>query len=316
MISSNKCSSCKERFSASYKPIGIYSDCGHLHHLTPQCYSTYCAQCNGQYRGSLIEPKNVKYYKGYIDVLSVKRKPVKFSLVDRLRGIWRLCKTFPIIIGLYWRLAFGSINMEYLFWLNNWLVQLFDINIYCSELSRARLCDSSYKRVLICNHTNYHDLLVVGSLLSPKNFFGFVASNVINTLSFGRAITRIVPNIIIEDKSPNKSNYERICEYWEKYPNESRLMICPEGMLTHYKTICKFRTTAFKLGYPIQPIVIKYSQNIFDLLNWDIWCYPYIDAEVIVMEPVKTDGSNKSIESIRKSMAKTGGFALSDVINK
>lgn len=310
MISSSKCQSCNERFSASYKPIGFYTDCGHLHHATSQCYSTYCIQCDGKYSGPIIESTN-------INAMSVKRKPVRFALTDRLRGLWRLCKTFPVIVGLYWRLWFDAIDMEYLFWLNNWLVKLFNINVYCSELSRARLCDSSYKRVLICNHTNYHDLLVVSSLLSPTNFFGFVASNVINTLSFGRAITKTVPNIIIEEKSPGESNFRRIRDYWAKYPNESRLMICPEGMLTHGKTICKFRSSAFKLGYPVQPIVIKYTQsNIFDLLNWDIWCYPKIDVEVVVMETVETDGSTKSIESIRKSMAEAGGFELSNVTNR
>ena len=93
-------------------------------------------------------------------------------------------------------------------------------------------------------------------------------------------------------------------------------MICPEGMLTQHKTICKFRSTAFKLGYPVQPIVLKYRQNVFDLINFDIWCFKKINVEVTVLDPIDTDGSEKSIESIRQTMAKVGGFYLSEVINE
>jgi len=321
MISSNKCQSCQERFSVSYKPIGFYAECGHLNHATLECLTTHCVQCDGKYSGPLLNSQtinsaSIKNYQNHINITSIKRNPVKLTWFDRFNGVWRLCKSLPVLIGLYWRLAFGTFDMEYLFWLNNWLLKLLNINVYYSQKSQKRLTDSSYKRVVICNHTNYHDLLVVGSLLSPKNFFGFVASNQINKLSFGRAITQIVPNIILENKLAGESNYERIREYWTKYPHESRLMICPEGMLTHSKTICRFRSTAFKLGYPVQPVVIKYKQNIFDLLDWDIWCYPAIDAEVIVLEPVDTDGSDKSIESIRQLMARVGDFTLSNVINR
>jgi hypothetical protein len=87
-------------------------------------------------------------------------------------------------------------------------------------------------------------------------------------------------------------------------------------MLTHHKTICKFRTTAFKLGYPVQPVILKYRQNIFDLLNFDMWCFRKINVDVTVLNPIDTDGSNESIESIRQTMANVGGFYLSDVINK
>ncbi len=320
---SNKCQICKERFSASNKPVGIFTDCNHLNHVTQQCYTTYCFQCE-QSRGLLRHPKNFPVYsQKNLNYMSVVRKEICFSWTDRLRGLWRLCKSVPIIIQLYWKLLTGSIDINYLFSLNNYLVNLFDIRISCSKESEEKLLDSSYKRVIISNHTNYHDLLVLGTLLNPSNVFGFVASDVINKISFGRAITKTLPNVIINTNQDKKlqseshcSNYQAISNYFQNYPNESKLMICPEGMLSHHRTLCQFRSTAFKLGYPVQPVILKYKQNIFDLLNFDMWCFKKINVNVQVLDPIETDGSHKSIESIRQKMADAGEFYLSDVINK
>jgi len=317
MLVSNKCQTCGERFSSSYIPVGVFAYCNHLHHLTTKCKTNFCKQCNG-FRGPLLTLVNTPTYaQKKINLASVVRHPVNFTWTDRLRGIWRLFKSVPIIIQLYWKLLVGTIDIDYLFFLNNYLINLFDVRVVCGIKSRAKLLDSSYKRVIICNHTNYHDLLVMGSLLNPKNVFGFVASEIINTISFGRVVTKILPNIIIKDKkSEGESNYQVISKYFQTYPKESKLMICPEGMLTHYKTICKFRTTAFKLGYPVQPVILKYRQNIFDLLDFDLWCFRKIDVDVEVLDPIETDGSDESIESIRKIMGEIGQFYLSDVINK
>lgn len=320
MIVSNRCQTCGERFSASSKPVGIYTECEHLHHLTAECKSSYCIQCN-KIRGDLIEPNNYdNLTQKNLNYMSVVRKPINFTWTDRFRGLNRIIKTVPILIRLYSRLLFGLIDIDYLFFLNNYLVKLLDIQINCSQESKTKLFDKSYKRVIISNHTNFHDLLVIGSLLSPKSVFGFVASNIINTMSFGRAITKLIPNIIIKEKSESESesesNYKVITKYFDKYPEESKLMIFPEGMLTHHKTICKFRSTAFKLGYPIQPIIIKYKQNIFDLVNFDLWCFPKINVDVTVLDSIETDGSEDSIEFVRKKMAGIGDFYLSNVINK
>ncbi len=318
MQTSSKCQICKERFSTSDKPVGIYTDCNHLNHITKKCYTTYCFQCE-QSRGLLQHPKNFPTYsQKNINYMSVIRKPICFTWTDRFRGLLRLIKSLPVIVQLYWKLLVGTIDINYLFFLNNYLVNLFDIRISCDDKSRAKLLDSTYKRVVICNHTNYHDLLVMGSLLNPKNVFGFVTSDIINKISFGRAVVKVLPNIIIREdgKTNGESNYQTVGKYFKSYPEESKLMICPEGMLTHHKTIGRFRSTAFKLGYPVQPVVLKYRQNVFDLLNFDMWCFRKINVEVTVLDPIETNGTEESIESIRQTMANVGEFYLSDVINK
>ena len=312
----SKCHYCHERFSASYKSIGVFTICGHMLHLTKPCFSSYCLICEDQCGPPFSINNLTTNSQEYINGLSVTREKTIFTINDRLRGIWRLFLSLPYISSLYFRLYFKLVNKDYLFWLTNCLIKLLDINVMCSDESLNLLLDSSYKRVLIANHTNFHDALIIGSLLSPENNFGFVASPVIYSNLFGMAIASNIPNVIINEKDKNISNYNRIAEYFNIYPEESRLLIFPEGMLSNSTTICKFRSTAFRLGYPVQPIILKYKQNIFNLVNFEMWCCKTIDVEVKVLKPINTFGSYKSIENIRKIMANEGEFKLSNVINK
>ena len=327
------CKNCNKRFSSSKQPIGVHSKCGHFIHLDKPCFSPKCNICN-QYCGPIWPISSIKENsQTYINALSIVKKYPKFTLYDRVNGIWRILKSIPIIIGLYWRIYMDTINVDYLQWLTHYLVELLNINIICDVNSMEKLNDNSYRRIIIANHTNYHDLLAVGSLLKPNNIFGFVAAPTINKNPFGRAITKIVPHVMIENnttdkmssydkkyklinESSNISNYDKIKNYFLTYPNESKLIICPEGMLTHHLTITKFRSTAFKLGYPVQPVVLRYAQPIYDLLGFDIFCYPKIDVEIKVLDQIETDGSEESIEKIREKMAEEGNLLLSNVVNK
>ena len=323
------CPYCNERLSVTNKPIGVFDKCGHLIHKTNFCYRPYCLICKEDRNNALITNELSSDSQSWINVLSIKRNNINFTFKDKLRGLWRLIKIIPVLFSLYFRLYFNLLDLDYICWFNGYLIKLLNIDVTCSDLSKKRLLDSSYKRILISNHTNYHDTLVIGSLLSPTNKFGFIASKIIKTNLFGKAIIKIMPNIIIdndimknestsknESNSENESNYNKIAEYFNKYPDETRLMIFPEGMLTHSKTVCKFRSTAFKLGYPVQPVILKYKQDIFDLIDFGIFCYPKIEVDVEVLESTNTDGSKESIEEIRNKMAKSGNFFLSNVINK
>jgi 1-acyl-sn-glycerol-3-phosphate acyltransferase len=328
------CKSCGKRFSSSYDEVGMHSKCGHFIHINNKCLNPKCEICEAYCGPILLTELLSSKTQHYINALSLIRiKPV-FTWYERLNGLWRIIKSIPIFIGLYWRLYFGQINIDYLQWLNNYLINLLNINVMSDNNSVKKLNDNSYRRIIISNHTNYHDLPIVASLLYKNNVFGFVAAPTINTNPFGRAITKIIPHVMIENKTTDKmskydkkyvslnyssnsgSNYNKIKNYFNEYPHESKLIICPEGMLSHHLTISKFRSTAFNLGYPVQPVIIKYNQPIYDLIGFDIFCYPKIDVEVKVLDPIETDGTPESIELIRKKMAEEGDLLLSDVINK
>ncbi len=309
-----QCYSCQKYFSLSNVPVCVFPKCGHLTHLKHPCFSTYCLICEDHCGPpiSLNEINENSQY--YINGKSIIREIPKFNIIDRLRGISRVIISLPFILSLGFRLYFNLLNKEYVCWLNNYIVKLLNIKVKISNKSKLNFLDNSYKRILIANHTNFHDSLVIGSLLGPTDNFGFVASRVINSTLFGKALVNIMPNIIINENK-NVSNYNIITEYFNKYPKEKKLLIFPEGFLSHSEMLCKFRSTAFKLGYPVQPIILKYNQNIFNLLNFDILCNKEIIVKVKVMDPINTDGSYESIENIRKLMAQQGNFKLSNVIS-
>lgn len=327
------CKNCNKRFSSSDKQIGIHTKCGHFIHLDKPCFSPKCNICDA-YCGPIWAVESInENSQNYINALSIVRKNPQLTYYDRLNGVWRILKSIPVLIGLYWRLYTDKIDINYLQWFNKYLVELLNINVMCNSNDKAKLNDNSYKRIIIANHTNYHDLLAVSSLFEPNNIFGFVAAPTINKNPFGKAITKIIPHIMVQNNttdqmssydkkyklindSSNISNYDKIKSYFLTYPNESKLIICPEGMLTHHLTISKFRSTAFKLGYPVQPVVLRYAQPIYDLVGFDIFCYPKIDVEIKVLDPIDTDGSEKSIEQIREKMAEEGNLLLSNVVNK
>ncbi len=300
------CPECGERFSSTYKEICMYNQCNHLIHS--KCNTTICQICN-KWRGmgssttNLINDPNIK---------SITKNPIKWTWTDRLRGLTRLFISIPVIAFLFIRLTFNLIDLNYIFWLNKYLCWLLNIYIKCSNQSYYKLIDSTYKRVLIANHTNYHDALVIGFLLNPKVTIGVVASPIAQKSVFGRIALAVLPHIMTEQGS----TFDKIADFFKINPEESRLLIFPEGMLTHEKTICKFRSSAFKLGYPVQPLIINYKQNVFDLNGFDFLCQKKINVQVTVCDPVDTDGTIESIELVREQMAKIGEFSLSDVSNK
>lgn len=311
------CPICSERFSSSYRPIGVYYKCGHLIHEDFCCTKSdsICPICSTV---SLIKSHNVLgfYSQNWCNIISVSRCKLNhlYTLGNIFNGLLRLFISIPMIFGLGFRLITGwGLTPKYIEQVGKNLINLLNIRIECSDESIERLHDSSYKRILIANHTSFHDALVIGSLFDPINRFGFVGSEIVSSNIFGQAIMSVYPHVIVK---PGISSFSQISSFFSTYPHESRLIIFPEGMLTHHKSIGKFRSGAFVTGYPVQPIIIKYKQNVFDLIGFDLLLQPQIDVEVIVEKPIDSDGSDVSIEKIRDHMSFIGEFFLSNVSNK
>ena len=328
------CPGCGERFSSSYKSIGIYTECDHLVHLDSKCSGGICGICG--IKSNVFPGSNLLIgTQAYTNVQSITRKPIKWTWTDRLRGIGRLIRLIPVIVGLGFRLGFGLLTREYISQINLYLCGLLGINIQCSLQSYSRLLDSTYKRILIAPHTNYHDALVIGYILNKYSLgesIGIIAAPIANSIIFGRAALKVFPHIIVgsgtlfdkSDKQPKDSgsgSTSQIEKFFDLYPKESRLMIFPEGMLTHESTLSKFRSGGFVTSYPVQPIIIKYGSKsrIFDLLGFDILCQESIDVEVEVLDPIErkpTQSIQEFVEHTRNLMSKIGKFTLSNVSNK
>jgi hypothetical protein len=74
-----------------------------------------------------------------------------------------------------------------------------------------------------------------------------------------------------------------------------------------------FRSGAFKMGLPIQPVIIKYDKNVF-IKNADmnLFHYPEINCTVTFLDEIPL-ATNFDINGIRKMIAEKGDFIMSDV---
>jgi 1-acyl-sn-glycerol-3-phosphate acyltransferase len=327
-----QCGTCRKRFDNTVKlQACVCMSCEHLVHDIQNVVK------------HLSKDDLVESDQRYIDISSVTRNKQEFSHWRKFIGYVKVARTLPMIGGLSIRMALDHsglpllcsenrkwINMKFLQRLNMKVINLLNINI--DVIGKDKLTNDSTKCIVICNHSNYHDMFI-GATVSDK--MGFMASPAINNFTFGRAITRVYPHVMVEndttsrilekdkkkytdiDNQEKKGGFQKMKEFLDSDdPLHNKLMVCPEGMLSSAHSMVKFRTSAFKCGYPVRPIVLKYKQNIFDLVGFDIMCNKQIDVEVIIMDLMETDGSNESIEHIRQEMAKVGGLTLSRVENR
>lgn len=338
-----QCPKCLKRFDNT---VGLTAcvayPCEHLFHNTVNCKGIVgrnCEICDIKIQAFLRKDDLDKLDQRYIDQSSVVRNKQKFSKWRKFVGFMKTIRTIPLICGLSTRTLFDHIgiplycspdrnwvNKKYLDKLNLKVLNI--LNVTVTIEGEEKLKDQS-KCVVICNHTNYHDMLAVASKYTEM---GFMASPAINNFALGRAITKKYPHVMVENDTTSKIKEKDIERYAQlkklggfdasvEFMNQhQKLMVCPEGMLTSHDSIVNFRSTAFKVanqvGCPIQPIVIIYNYNVYDLIGFDLMCSEPIKAHIVVMDRVTTDGSFESIESIRKSMAVVGNLKLSRIENR
>jgi 1-acyl-sn-glycerol-3-phosphate acyltransferase len=337
-----QCPSCMKRFDNTTNLMAcVCMPCEHLVHDTPECRlckGMICKICKNMIDDVININHLDKNDQCLIDIVSVVRNRRQFSKWRKFIGFTRTLRTLPMICDLSFRTFMDHcsiplycspdnewINIKYLEKLNLKVINL--LNMHVTIKGEEKLNNNS-KCIIICNHSNYHDLLAVGSKYTGM---GFVASPAINNFLLGRAITKKYPHVMVENDTTSKilekdkdkyaevkkGGYDLIIDFLQKH---NKLMICPEGMLSGTNTIVNFRTSAFKcaaeLDCDIQPIVIKYMQDIYSLVGSDILNNHRVDVEIIVLDRMKTDGSQESIEKIRQLMAKVGGFQLSRIENR
>jgi 1-acyl-sn-glycerol-3-phosphate acyltransferase len=346
-----QCGTCHKRFDNCIKlPACVNVPCQHLTHDTDKCKTFTCGICNAIVEKYLSKSELDQRDQRYIDIVSVTRDPIVYSFWRKFIGYGRLLSTIPMLTGMSVRMFMDHlgiplfcadnrkwINLQYLLNINRKVCRLLKINIKVTN--REKLVNDKSKRIIICNHSNYHDMFCMATV----DTMGFVASPAINNFSFGRAITRTYPHVLVENDTTSKmkekdrvkinninpkaaasGGLDRMKEFLSVNDEQHmKLMICPEGMLSNAHCLTKFRSSAFKCNYPIQPVVIKYQQNVFDIVNQGMFNNEKIDVEIIVLdkrEMISQDYNSpvflQQIEDIRHEMATVGGFALSRVENR
>lgn len=294
---SNYCGSCSCRFGDTrWMGVNMCEGCEHLVHDTEECKGGICRVCGVKVEKYLSLNDLDENDQRYIDILSMTRKKHKFSLYRHFIAIIRIFMVSFLMIDLFLRSTFDNlfssklVNKKYLVELKDKLLDILCVKIKVYNYDKINELE---RCIIICNHSSYLDLLVVASV---SDEIAFVADQTITTLQMGRAIIKNYPCVILN----NKDGFNKIKNFSE---TQQKLLICPEGMLTHERCIGKFRNTAFNLNLPIRPLVIDYAQNVFDFSNYDLFCNKNIHVNVTVMELEQTNGTPNSIENIRQKMA-------------
>ena len=112
-------------------------------------------------------------------------------------------------------------------------------------------------------------------------------------------------------------------KYLNNYDNQGgdTIIVFPEGILLPPNILGEFRSGAFNTGYPVQPIICKYNQPIFDsnsfkneLLN--ILSLPDLTVTLDILSVCHSPFNPIKINNIRNTMANKGNYILSRITTK
>lgn len=306
-ILNTKCFACNEMFNHSTKEVCICLPCEHLCHIDEKCnWTTTCLICDTTIKKrKKIEQLNKKNPR-YADLLSVYRPPLIYSYKDYCRGFYRLVLLFPFLVEFAIRVLFNWVTLSYLQCLTKKVFSI--LRIHINVVNKFKFKEQTDKRILIANHTSLYDGLIIGLSLSP--YICFVASKEITKYLIGRNIMKNTRHLILEK---NKSGFDQIKEFVDAEPDNTQILIFPEGFLSGTHTLARFRSTAFLLDHPIQPLVIHYKQDVARMRGLDFLWQPKINVTLTVMDTILPQHPVYEKEIIRKNMAIVGKFHLSRV---
>ena len=232
------CCSCN-RTLYSNKEVIMLNPCEHMVHAP--CFSSKtqkkCPKCNititsitklNDYK------KNPELYQQCVDILSMTNcnnfedihyNEIIHNTVDICRIIYKLMRTR---------------GHNAIMKLDKFFMQVGNVKINVSGYNNIK----PGKKVFIANHTSFFDIPISYYILNA----GFIgAKNLKNNPAFN-AVMNILPHVTTDLGKKGENTVDKMKKYVDDHGS---LCIFPEGMLSHPKTICKFRSGAFNIGYPV-----------------------------------------------------------------
>ncbi|AYV83537.1 MAG: lysophospholipid acyltransferase [Hyperionvirus sp.] len=298
-----------------YKPLKqiILDPCCHILHL--KCWNKYpkkiCPLCNANVEQTTTLSQLTKQVKKNHDDRELYQKYVDMISMTNYDNIYvtdeQTMISFIDVLGIVSGLPFYTVEdgekltEDILCLMNTKLV-----------VNGAENLNLSENKIYIANHTTYLDFVVIFNLLKC----GFLASSIVNNSWIGRRIQDFIPLLVI-DRGVGSNTVEKMREYVR---DMGSICVFPEGMFTHPDTLIRFRTGAFYVGHPVQPIVMRFDPVIYDsdltqfitkiLAKPDITIY----VDILPTEYPPFDG--KKIEAIRHKMGRVANLACSRVSNR
>lgn len=291
------CANCSKRFNDNHNEIILF-DCGHIiHSVCLRKYSTIkCTLCKTNRSEIIRYDVGDKYKQKNIDVLSLRKSkwvPVTknyFNLFYRIPGIFLIGTIFLlnyslVLVARYFenyigKKMIGKLETYTHFNFFNGIARVLNLRANWSGLENII---SDQKKIFISNHTSYYDAFVIGTQIRC----GAIYSSSINN-KFVEILCDLTPSMKI-NRGEKNNVVEKINKHIEKY---SSIFMCPQGIFSHISTISKFRTGAFATNYNVQPIILKYKQDISSLSMFDMLLFDRVDIDVIVMNQIEKKNMN------------------------
>lgn len=294
-----------------YELVAIFP-CEHIIHISCIDYSwIFCPYCPAkiikylqykQIKNMVLWQNQKKYHQIYTDISAIYNL-TRFGKIN----YWNIFTRTPEIIKLIYRFININNQSEGKLFVSK-ILDLLNIKLVVKNKNKIY----PGKKIIISNHTSQFDPFFIYAYFHC----GFLSS-IILLEKFGIShILDIIPLILIK-RGSKINTVNKIKKFMEK---NTSICIFPEGLITHPKTIAKFRTGAFYTGYPVQPVIIKYKPNIFDL-NYlsaisKIISQDKLIIKITILDIQQPPFNNQKIQNIRDNMAKSGNLALSRISNR
>ncbi len=305
---------CGEYLSKYNEELLMIEPCEHIIHFRcVHMVDNSCPFCNNDIKIILTfsEIKKMwqmtryrEYYQKYVDMCTIKYGGDQGD-VDCLR----LLSNIPHII-LYTSSLMINDNSAKLKYIMSSMLNRCNIKLKVKGAKNI----SAKPMVIIANHTTYIDALVIASIFDCS----FLVSSIVKNSWYGSKLAKLFPIIYIERSNKKKNTVQKI----QKFINKKQKSVClfPEGLVTHPKTLARFRSGAFRVGSPVLPVVIKYNPDVYSLDTpsyiFKLFSQKKIKVTVNILKPEYPPFDTNKIENIRNKMAASSNLALSRISNR
>lgn len=169
------------------------------------------------------------------------------------------------------------------------------------------------EKIFIANHISHLELIIIYYLFGA----GFLTTSLIKKVGLYDYIQHIIP-LLAFDRNKEGSNIVNEIKKFVK--THGSICMFPEGIMSHPRTISRFRSGAFHVGKPIYALAIKYidivSDDLISMFLYKLSKKETINIEIDVLGPYLPPFSNDDIENIRCDIANSAGLILSRVSNR
>lgn len=305
-----------------------------------------CCKCSAIYHEDCIKKNNSMCVNNNCDSIAfIKEESLELNTQDYINVLSTKKTKFSPTIFDYFRLFFRIIPLSY-FYIKLWynsnksVIDTNDLDVFLREVQNClninvtidglEKIDKNIKKVFVGNHHSELDALilplyikagVIVSISVNKTHIGRIMKKYTNTLTIKRGNQKKVTfrtdqqYDLLENNNLKYNTVTQMIEFLNKEKTNG-FFVFPTSIFDQYQTLSKFRTGAFAMGFPIQPIILKYKQDISSMNILHIMMMEKVDVEVIVCD-LMYNNENKSInefaEEVRNIFKEKGNLLLSNV---